>query len=130
MEKVTIRDFLEKIDSLDDVFEKNQDVMCDFFVNSLIGCKGQCYTHLYLDLHDGCIFQNVEASSNTWLERDDDSLVEIAADEGWGYDLDDDEIEHLRNGYLSDFGYNEWLNQVAENIQYKAIYEEGELCKN
>jgi hypothetical protein len=130
MEKITIRVFLEKIDSLDEVFEKNQDVMVDYYINALIGCKGQCYTRLYLDLHDGNIFQNTEASSNTWLQRDDDSLVEIDADAGWGYDLNDDDIEHLRNGNLSDFGYAEWLNQVAENIQLKATYEEAELCKN
>lgn len=130
MKKVTIQEFLEKIDCLDDVFEKNQEVLIEYYKNALIGCKGQCYTRLYLDLHDGHIFQNIQASSDTWLQRDDDSLVEIDADAGWGYDLNDDEIEHLLNDNLSDFGYAEWLNQVAENIQNKATLEEDESCEN
>lgn len=130
MKKPTIKSFLETIDSLDDVFEKNQDVLVEYFRNKLVGCGGQCYTRLYLDLHDGSIFQNVEASSNTWLQRDDDSLVEIDADSGWGWDLSEDEITHLDVNGICDFGYNDWLCQIAENVRDKAIHEEVKLCKN
>lgn len=46
-------------------------VITGFYESLMLGCNGQCYSRLYLDLHAKEIFQNVEASCNTWLQREE-----------------------------------------------------------
>ena len=55
-------------------------------------------------------FENCEANCNTWIQRDDDSLVEIAHDSGYGYELTKEELDWLEEDGVSNFGYQEWLN--------------------
>ena len=61
----------------------------NWFKECLIGNSnaGQVFSRIYLDLNDMSFFENCEASQNTWVERDDGSLVEIARDSGYGYNL-------------------------------------------
>lgn len=89
----------------------------DFFRGFLVGNGGQTYCRLYLDLHDNSLFESCEASCNTWLHRDDGSLAEIYAHNSYGVDLTDDDMEHLRQDGLSDFGYAEWLDAIEEGIE-------------
>lgn len=93
-----------------DLVSKYQDIIIDFYENLLLGCKGQCYSRLYLDLLDAYIFKNVEASQNTWLERECGSLAEIAHDNGFGADLSAEEIDYLKEYGVSDFGFDSWLD--------------------
>lgn len=84
-------------------------VITGFYEGLMLGCNGQFYSRLYLDLHAKEIFQNVEASCNTWLEREDSSLSEIAHDNGFGADLSDEEVEYLKEHGVSDFGFADWI---------------------
>lgn len=68
------------------IVNKYDNVIRNFYEGLMIGCNGQSYSRLYLDLQSNEIFQNVEASCNTWLYREDDSLSEIAHDNGFGFD--------------------------------------------
>ncbi len=89
---------------------KYHNVITSFYEGLMLGCKGQCYSRLYLDLHSNEIFQNVEVSCNTWLHREDNSLSEIAHDNGFGADLSDEEIEYLKENGVSDFGFDDWMD--------------------
>lgn len=89
----------------------------NWFKECLIGNSGQVFSRIYLDLHDMSFFENCEASCNTWIQRDDASLVEIARDSGYGYDLSEDELNWLEADGLSDFGYEDWMNdQIIPKI--------------
>lgn len=85
-------------------------VITGFYEGLMLGCNGQCYSRLYLDLHSKEIFQNVEASCNTWLAREDNSLSEIAHDDGFGADLSNEEVEYLKENGVSDFGFADWID--------------------
>lgn len=74
------------------------------------GGAGLVFSRIYLDLHDMSFFENCEANCNTWIQRDDDSLVEIAHDSGYGYELTKEELDWLEEDGVSNFGYQEWLN--------------------
>lgn len=93
---------------------ENSIVLYNFFKARLIGCGGQCYSRIYLDLDENRLFESTEASSNTWLHRDDGSLAEITADAGWGADLTDEELAWLEEDGVSEFGYQDWLDDVVE----------------
>lgn len=95
----------------------------NWFKQCLIGNGGQVFSRIYLDLHDMSFFENCEASCNTCIQRDDASLVEIARDSGYGYDLTKEELVWLEEDGVSDFGYQEWLNdqiipKVNEAIEW------------
>lgn len=92
------------------IVNKYDNVIRNFYESLMIGCNGQSYSRLYLDLQSNEIFQNVEASCNTWLHREDNSLSEIAHDNGFGADLSEDEIDYLKEYGVSDFGFNDWLD--------------------
>ena len=84
----------------------------NWFKECLIGNggAGPVFSRIYLDLHDMSFFEHCEASQNTWIQRDDGSLVEIARDSGYGYDLSEDELDWLEADGVSDFGYEDWMN--------------------
>lgn len=92
------------------LISKYHNVITSFYEGLMLGCKGQYYSRLYIDLHSKEIFQNVEASCNNWIERDDDSLSEIAHDNGFGADLSDEEAEYLKENGVSDFGFEDWID--------------------
>ena len=85
-------------------------VITNFYEGLMLGCSGQCYSRLYLDLHSNEIFQNAEASCNTWLHREDDGLSEIAHDNGFGSDLSEDDKDYLAEYGVSDFGFDDWID--------------------
>ena len=87
-----------------------RNVITNFYEGLMLGCSGQCYSRLYLDLHSNEIFQNVEVSCNTWLQREDNSLSEIAHDDGFGADLSNEEVEYLKENGVSDFGFDDWID--------------------
>lgn len=93
----------------------NIKVIEQFFIG-IASCNyydGMCY-RLYLDLDDNSIMESVEASENTWMQRDDGSLVEIAR--ACGY-CDTPADERYTDGCdLSDYGYAEWLDSLESTI--------------
>ena len=82
----------------------------NWFKSCLIGNGGQVFSRIYFDLNDMSFFEHCEASQNTWIQRNDGSLVEIARDSGYGYDLSEDELYWLETDGVSDFGYEDWMN--------------------
>ncbi len=79
---------------------------CDYY-------DGHCY-RLYLDLDDNSISEHMEASENSWLQRDDGSLVEIIRVSGY---CDTPEDERYTDGCdLTDYGYAEWLDMIESRI--------------
>lgn len=84
----------------------------NWFKECLIGNGGAglVFSRIYLDLHDMSFFEHCETSQNTWIQRDDASLVEIARDSGYGYDLTKEELDWLEEDGVSNFGYQEWMN--------------------
>lgn len=84
----------------------------NWFKECLIGNggAGPVFSRIYLDLHDMSFFENCEASCNTWIQRDDASLVEIARDSGYGYELTKEELDWLEADGVSNFGYEDWMN--------------------
>lgn len=112
------------------IVNKYDNVIRNFFESLLIGCKGQSHSRLYLDLHSSEIFKNVEASCNTWLQREDNSLSEIAHDNGFGWDLSDEEIEYLKEYGVSDFGYQDWIDDyLIPNIEEALKTWKEQQCK-
>ena len=73
-----------------------------------------CY-RLYLDLDDNSIYEYVEASENTWQQRDDGSLAEIACVCGY-INAPDDLYSRDEKTSLDDWGYEEWLDGLAIEI--------------
>lgn len=112
------------------IVNKYDNVIRNFYESMVIGCKGQSYSRLYLDLHSNEIFQNTEASCNTWLHREDGSLTEIAHDNGFGADLSEDEIDYLEEYGVSDFGFDDWLDgYLIPNIGQALADWEDKQCK-
>nr|DAY21678.1 MAG TPA: hypothetical protein [Caudoviricetes sp.] len=112
------------------IVSKYDNVIRNFFQNMLIGCNGQSYSRLYLDLHGNEIFQNAEASCNTWLHREDGSLAEIAHDNGFGADLSEDETDYLKECGVSDFGFEDWLDgYLIPNIKAALENWKEQQCK-
>ncbi len=97
------------------IMENNKEKLAEFFAgiascNYYDGLSHQ----LYLDLDDGTIIENTEASDNTWLQRNDGSLVHILNVSGY---CDIPEDERYTDGCdLYDYGYRDWLDDVATKI--------------
>lgn len=105
-------------------------VITGFYEGLMLGCNGQSYSRLYLDLRSNEIFQNTEASQNTWLARDDDSLAEIAHDNGFGWDLSDEEMDYLEEYGVSDFGFDDWIDDyLIPNIDEALENWKDKQCK-
>lgn len=112
------------------IVNKYDNVIRNFYEGLMIGCNGQLYSRLYLDLRSHEIFQNVEASCNTWLRRDDGSLAEIAHDTGFGADLTEDEAVYLKECGVSDFGFEDWLDDyLIPNVKAALEDWEDQQCK-
>lgn len=99
-----------------DLVNNNYQVLLDFFkgMASSDYYDGTSY-QLYLDLNDGEIFENHEASDNTWLERRDGSLVQILTVSGYD-DTPEDDLYNDECDIL-DYGFAEWLSEVEDKIE-------------
>jgi hypothetical protein len=97
------------------ILEKNKDVLIEFFVG-FASCEyynGTSY-QLYLDLHDDTMFIHQEASDQSWLQRDDGSIIQI--DRVSGYcDIPEDE-QYQDGDDINDFGYDAFIKNVASLI--------------
>ena len=60
------------------------DFLAAWFREYLLGCGGQVYRRIYLDLWDMTLSEIVTASSREWMQRKDGSYQEVASDDGWG----------------------------------------------
>jgi len=94
----------------------NRVTIREFFTGIASGeyYTGMCY-RLYLDLNDNSICEYVEASENTWQQRYVGSLVEIACVCG-GINAPDDLYSWDDRTSLDDWGYAEWLDELAIKI--------------
>jgi len=96
--------------------EPNQATLEEFFTG-IASCEyydGSCY-RLYLDTDDDSLSIDRQASSNNWLQRDDGSLIEIDRVSGC-CDTPEDE-RYVAGCDLCDYGYTEWLEQIAKKIE-------------
>jgi hypothetical protein len=93
----------------------NQAVLTEFFkgVASCDYYDGMSY-QLYIDLDDMSLSINQEVSDQSWLQRDDGSLVKIASVSGY---TDTPEDERYTDGCdIMDYGYAEWILEIEEKI--------------
>ena len=93
----------------------NQAILLEFFTG-IASCDyydGMSY-QLYLDTDDNTLSIQQEVSSNSWLQRDDGSLVQIHAVSGYA---DTPADERYTDGCdLSDYGYGEWIDMIEQQI--------------
>lgn len=93
----------------------NESVLAEFFAG-IASCDyydGMSH-QLYLDLDDNQLQINVEASDQSWLQRDDGSLIQILSISGYA---DTPEAERYTDECdLNDYGYAEWLDMVEAKI--------------
>ena len=99
------------------IMEKNSKVLRDYFAGiaseNYYNCNGMSY-QLYLDLDDDTMDIKVEASDNTWSQRDDGSLVKLMSVSGY---TDTPEVELYTDGCdLHDYGFAEWLDGIEKII--------------
>lgn len=100
---------------IEKIMEKNSAVLEEFFIG-IASCNyydGRSH-QLYLDLNDDTLMIHMEASDNSWLQRDDGSLVQVQRVSGY-CDTPEDE-RYTDDCSLSDFGHSEWLDQVRDRI--------------
>ena len=115
-----------------DIIKNPEFDLSGWFYNKLISHGGSYCSRIYLDLNDMTLFESVEANSNSWLQRDDGSLQEVDRDEGWGADLTEEEMEWLEEDGISDFGFQDWIYELEDNIQkeldlwYKKLDEKND----
>ena len=115
-----------------DIINNTEFDLSGWFYDSLKAHGGGYCSRIYLDLNDMTLFESVEANSNSWLQRDDDSLQEVDRDEGWGADLTEEELEWLEEDGVSDFGFQEWIYELEDKIQteldfwYKKLEEKND----
>lgn len=70
---------------------------------------------LYLDLWDGSIFEHQEVSDQSWLQRDDGSLIQISRISGYA-DIPED--ERYEDGCdLENYGWSAFLDQIEGRIE-------------
>lgn len=94
---------------------ENQDTLEEFFVG-VASCEyydGSSY-QLYLDTDDWSLSIHHEASSNSWLQRDDGSMIQVHQVSGY---CDIPEDERYTDGCdLDDYGYVNWLGEIEQQI--------------
>jgi hypothetical protein len=100
---------------VDTIIEKNESVLVEFFTG-IASCDyydGMSY-QLYLDLDDDTLMIHQEASDQSWLQRDDGSLLQITRVSGY---CDIPENERYSEGCdLNDYGYGEWIDMLSDEI--------------
>jgi hypothetical protein len=105
----------QKQERVDAVMRSQSDVLEEYFAGI---ASGEYYDgsswQLYLDLDDGSLMIHQEVSSQSWLQREDGSLVQLAEVSGY---CDTPADERYTDGCdLCDYGYPEWLDMISERI--------------
>lgn len=99
----------------DAIMDNNADILQAFFTG-LASCDyydGMSH-QLYLDLDDDTLLDHLEASDQSWLQRDDGSMVRLLQVSGYA-DTPADE-RYTDDCDLNDYGYSEWLDEVRARI--------------
>lgn len=101
---------------VDAIIEANSAILEQFFIGIASCDYYDGLSHqLYLDTDDNTLSINTEVSDNTWLQRDDGSLIKVAHVNG---DCDTPEDERYTDECsLSDYGYSEWLDEIRTKIE-------------
>ena len=95
--------------------DANQSTLVTFFTG-IASCDyydGTSY-QLYLDLDDNTLSINQEASDQSWLHRDNGSLVMLTKVSGYS-DTPEDE-RYTDECDLNDYGYGEWIDMIEQKI--------------
>lgn len=97
---------------------KNAAVIEEFFTGIASGqyYNGTCY-QLYLDTSDNTLRINQEASDQSFLHRDDGSLVMIRKAGGY-CDLSGDDL-YTEGCNLDDYGFSFFLEEIENEIAEK-----------
>ncbi len=100
-----------------EVIEENAAILESFFAG-VASCDYYDGTshQLYLDLDDMTLFENQEASDQSWLQRDDGSLVQILSVSGYADTPKEERYNAERGDDIRDYGYSEWLEHVEQKI--------------
>lgn len=69
---------------------------------------------LYLDTDDWSLSIHQEVSSNSWLQRDDGSLIQVHQVSGY-CDIPEDE-RYSEGCDINDYGYADWLGEIEAQI--------------
>lgn len=100
---------------IDSIMDANEDTLTEFFAG-IASCDyydGTSY-QLYLDLDDDTLLIHQEVSDQSWLQRDNGSLIQVLRVSGY---CDIPEDERYADGCdLSDYGQSDWLDQVRDRI--------------
>lgn len=94
---------------------ENEAVLSDYF-KGIASCDyydGSSY-QLYLDLIDNTLTIHHEASDQSWIQRDDESLVMIYKVSGYS-DTPEDE-RYTDECDLNDYGFGEFADEIEEKI--------------
>ncbi len=94
-----------------EIIDNNTAIINEYFAGIASGeyYNGTCY-QLYLDLDDGTLRINQEASTQSWLQRDDGSLVMLHRVSGYDDRPQDQRYNAADGDDLSDFGLGDWLD--------------------
>ena len=99
-----------------DIINDNMDVLKEYF-EGIASCDyydGLSH-QLYLDLDDNTININTEVSSNTWVQRNDGTLIQLVETSGYS-DIPEDEC-YVIGCDLNDFGFQEWMEEMEGIIE-------------
>jgi hypothetical protein len=83
---------------------------------------------LYMDMDDMTFFISHEASDNSWLEREDGTLVRILTINAYAND-EDEEPYNDKECNLYDYGFAEFIENIKELVSKLLEGEEDEeIC--
>jgi len=102
---------------VDDVIDNNLDVIRKFFIG-ISSCNyldGRCY-RLYLDLDDETVFEDFQTSSQSWIQRNDNTLVEIYRVESYADTPEEGEEWYTDGCDLNDYGFEEFVDKLRNRI--------------
>ena len=102
--------------------DENQAILTEYFIGTVSGEYYDGNSHqLYLDLDDDTLSIYTEASGNSWLQRDDLSLIQIAETSGSDDGLSADE-RYTDDCDINDYGYIHWLDMIEDKIAERIEY--------
>jgi hypothetical protein len=98
-----------------EIMEINEKILTKWFIGGVDGSHWDGLSHqLYLDLDDNSIYQITEPSDNSWQQREDGSLVQIATHCGYD-DTPEDELYTVGCSKY-DYGYQDYLVEMEQLI--------------